>query len=116
MSEARRRAVATPYFGNSTSLFSTDSMLVRGDNLETLPIWVREESVDFVYPLTVAGSCPATSARQVLPGDTLELEVSIGRLSARAGTGRGVASVGGHVACEADLLFVLAPRSPARST
>jgi 3-hydroxyacyl-[acyl-carrier-protein] dehydratase len=49
--------------------------------------------------------------RQVAPGDTLDLEVSIGRLSARAGSGHGVASVGGHVACEADLLFVLAPRT-----
>ena len=50
--------------------------------------------------------------RQVLPGDTLDLDVSIGRLSARSGRGRGVASVGGQVACEADLLFVLAPRRP----
>jgi 3-hydroxyacyl-[acyl-carrier-protein] dehydratase len=49
--------------------------------------------------------------RQVGPGDTLDLEVSIGRLSARAGSGHGVASVGGHLACEADLLFVLAPRN-----
>jgi 3-hydroxyacyl-[acyl-carrier-protein] dehydratase len=49
--------------------------------------------------------------RQVLPGDTLDLDVSIARLSARSGRGRGVASVGGQVACEAELLFVLAPRS-----
>jgi 3-hydroxyacyl-[acyl-carrier-protein] dehydratase len=49
--------------------------------------------------------------RQVLPGETLDLEVSIGRLSARAGTGQGVASVEGQVACEAGLLFVLAPRT-----
>lgn len=48
--------------------------------------------------------------RQVVPGDTLELEVSIDRLSARAGSGRGVARVAGRVACEAELLFVLAPR------
>ena len=48
--------------------------------------------------------------RQVLPGETLDLDVSIWRLSARAGSGHGVASVGGQVACEADLLFVLAPR------
>jgi 3-hydroxymyristoyl/3-hydroxydecanoyl-(acyl carrier protein) dehydratase len=41
----------------------------------------------------------------------LDLDVSIERLSARSGRGRGVASVGGHVACEADLLFVLAPRT-----
>ena len=47
---------------------------------------------------------------QVVPGDTLDLEVTIGRLSARAGSGRGLASVGGKVACQAEMLFVLAPR------
>ena len=45
--------------------------------------------------------------RQVGPGDTLELRVEMGRLSARAGRGRGTASVGGEVACEADLLFMI---------
>ena len=45
--------------------------------------------------------------RQVVPGDDLDLEVELGRLSARAGRGRGRASVAGEVACEADLLFVL---------
>jgi 3-hydroxyacyl-[acyl-carrier-protein] dehydratase len=49
--------------------------------------------------------------RQVVPGDTLELEVGIGRLSARAGTGHGRAHVGGETACEADLLFVLVDRT-----
>jgi 3-hydroxyacyl-[acyl-carrier-protein] dehydratase len=48
--------------------------------------------------------------RQVVPGDTLELEVTLGRLSARAGKGSGRATVGGELACEADLLFVLADR------
>jgi 3-hydroxyacyl-[acyl-carrier-protein] dehydratase len=48
--------------------------------------------------------------RQVLPGETLELEVSVGRLSARAGTGHGRAHVEGATACEADLLFVLVDR------
>ena len=46
--------------------------------------------------------------RQVVPGDTLDLEVEMGRLSARAGRGKGRASVGGQTACEADLLFVIA--------
>ena len=46
--------------------------------------------------------------RQVVPGDTLDLEVELGRMSARAGKGSGRALVGGHVACEADLLFVIA--------
>lgn len=45
--------------------------------------------------------------RQVLPGDTLDLEVEMGRLSSRAGKGHGRASVDGQTACEADLLFVL---------
>src|SRR6202167_720215 len=44
--------------------------------------------------------------RQVAPGETLELEVGLGRLSARAGTGHGRAHVGGETACEAELLFV----------
>mgnify|MGYP005613878481 CR=1 FL=1 len=46
--------------------------------------------------------------RQVLPGEVLDLEVEMTRLSARAGRGHGRASVGGQTACEADLLFVMA--------
>ena len=46
--------------------------------------------------------------RQVAPGDELRLEVEMTRLSARGGKGRGRATVDGAVACEADLLFVLA--------
>jgi 3-hydroxyacyl-[acyl-carrier-protein] dehydratase len=45
--------------------------------------------------------------RQVVPGDTLQLEVELGRLSARAGRGHGRATVNGELACECDLLFVL---------
>jgi 3-hydroxyacyl-[acyl-carrier-protein] dehydratase len=45
--------------------------------------------------------------RQVVPGDTLDLEVTIGRVSARAGRGTGRASVGGELACECELLFVI---------
>jgi 3-hydroxyacyl-[acyl-carrier-protein] dehydratase len=45
--------------------------------------------------------------RQVVPGDTLELSVTMDRMSARAGKGHGVASVDGQKACEADLLFVI---------
>jgi 3-hydroxyacyl-[acyl-carrier-protein] dehydratase len=45
--------------------------------------------------------------RQVSPGETLELEVRLGRLSTRAGTGHGRAHVAGETACEAELLFVL---------
>lgn len=45
--------------------------------------------------------------RQVVPGDTLDLAVTMDRMSARAGKGHGVASVDGQKACEADLLFVI---------
>lgn len=45
--------------------------------------------------------------RQVVPGDTLDLLVEMGRMSARAGKGRGRATVDGEVACECDLLFVV---------
>jgi 3-hydroxyacyl-[acyl-carrier-protein] dehydratase len=45
--------------------------------------------------------------RQVVPGDRLDLEVTMDRMSARAGKGHGIASVGGQKACEADLLFVI---------
>lgn len=45
--------------------------------------------------------------RQVGPGDVLDLEVTLGRLSSRAGTGHGRATVAGETACQADLLFVI---------
>ena len=45
--------------------------------------------------------------RQVGPGDTLTLEVELGRMSARAGKGTGRALLGEQVACECELMFVL---------
>lgn len=48
--------------------------------------------------------------RQVLPGDLLELEVTLARLSTRAGTGHGVATVDGDIACEVGLLFIFVDR------
>ena len=45
--------------------------------------------------------------RQVLPGDTLEISASIGRMSARAGKGTGIAKVNGEIVCECELLFVV---------
>ena len=45
--------------------------------------------------------------RQVSPGDTLELQVELGRMSARAGKGTGKAVLDGKVACECELMFVL---------
>ena len=45
--------------------------------------------------------------RQVGPGDSLHLEVELGRMSSRAGKGRGRALLEGEVACECELMFVL---------
>jgi 3-hydroxyacyl-[acyl-carrier-protein] dehydratase len=45
--------------------------------------------------------------RQVGPGDSLTLEVHLGRMSARAGKGSGRALLNGAVACECELMFVL---------
>ena len=45
--------------------------------------------------------------RQVGPGDTLTLEVEMGRLSSRAGKGSGRALLNGEVATECDLMFVI---------
>jgi 3-hydroxyacyl-[acyl-carrier-protein] dehydratase len=46
--------------------------------------------------------------RQVVPGEVLELEVELHKLSGMAGKGRALATVGGEKACQAELLFVLA--------
>ena len=46
--------------------------------------------------------------RQVVPGDTLSMEVVMDQLGATAGKGTGVARVGHQVACQAGLLFVIA--------
>ncbi|HLJ66599.1 MAG TPA: 3-hydroxyacyl-ACP dehydratase FabZ [Chloroflexota bacterium] len=46
--------------------------------------------------------------RQVVPGDVLRLEVTLGRLRSRSGRGHGVATVEGQLAAEGDITFVLA--------
>lgn len=45
--------------------------------------------------------------RQVVPGDTLEMTMTLTKMSARAGKGSGVATVNGEVACECELFFVV---------
>ncbi len=45
--------------------------------------------------------------RQVAPGDTLWLEVELGRMSARAGKGSGKAHPGRRRRVQCDLLFVV---------
>lgn len=86
----------------------------------TLPGVLMVESIAQLgaYAVLVGGTAPGKLPlfggvdavrfrRQVVPGETLELEVELTRLSARAGRGRGRARVDGATACEAELLFVL---------
>ena len=62
---------------------------------------------DFAGRLALFGGLDGVRfRRQVLPGERLDLEVELGRVSARAGRGSGRASVDGEEACRCDLLFV----------
>ena len=45
--------------------------------------------------------------RQVVPGDTLRLEVEITRLRGPVGKGKAIATVEGEVVCEAEIMFAL---------
>lgn len=90
----------------------------------TLPGVLQVEALAQVGALAVladdryAGKLPlfggidrARFRRQVVPGDTLELEVTMDQLGATAGKGTGVAKVDGKVACQASLMFVLVTES-----
>ncbi len=55
----------------------------------------------------LAGVNGAKFRRPVEPGDTLEMEVTFGRLSARGGKGSGVATVNGQTTCTVELMVVL---------
>ena len=46
--------------------------------------------------------------RQVIPGDILTLEASLGRMSKMAGKATGLASVDGEIACQVEMMFVIA--------
>jgi len=70
---------------------------------------VRSEPSYSSALLLFGGIDRARFRRRVVPGETLELEMEVLNLSRRAGKGHGRATVDGAVACEADLLFVVAP-------
>ncbi len=48
--------------------------------------------------------------RQVKPGDTLRLEVTLGAFRRGIGTGSGVATVEGEVACRGEFMFAIVPK------
>ncbi|WP_099159430.1 3-hydroxyacyl-ACP dehydratase FabZ [Virgibacillus ndiopensis] len=55
----------------------------------------------------LAGLDKCRFKRQVMPGDQLKLEVEILRLKGPIGKGKGVATVDGEVACEAEITFAI---------
>ncbi len=62
----------------------------------------------FVGKLPLFGGIDgARFRRQVVPGDVVDLEVELGRMSSRAGKGSGRATVAGELAASGELLFVL---------
>ena len=58
-----------------------------------------------------SGIDAARFRRPVVPGDSLRLEVTPIRLGSRVQKMRGVATVDGQVAAEADIMSVIAPRN-----
>ena len=64
---------------------------------------------DFTGKLPLFGGIDkARFRRQVVPGDTLTLQATLGRMSKMAGKATGIASVDGEIACEAEMMFVIA--------
>ena len=55
----------------------------------------------------LAGVDKCRFKRQVKPGDTMKLEVEIIRMKGPIGKGKGIATVDGEVACEAEIMFAI---------
>ena len=55
----------------------------------------------------LAGIDKCRFKRQVKPGDQLRLEVEITRMKGAIGKGKGIATVDGEVACEAEIMFAI---------
>ena len=47
--------------------------------------------------------------RQVKPGDTVRLEVEMDKIRRNIGTGTGIATVDGEIACKGEFMFALVP-------
>ncbi len=71
-------------------------------------VMVKEEYRDKLA--LFAGIDGVRFRRQVVPGDTLRMEVEIERLKGRVGRGRGEATVAGERVCEASLMFAFAEK------
>jgi len=68
---------------------------------------LSDENFEGKLPL-FGGIDKARFRRQVIPGDTLTLEANLGRMSKMAGKATGLASVDGEIACQVEMMFVIA--------
>lgn len=55
----------------------------------------------------LAGVDKCRFKRQVVPGDQLKLEIEIIRMKGPIGKGKGIATVNGEVACQAEIMFAI---------
>src|SRR5690625_3395921 len=55
----------------------------------------------------LAGIDKCRFKRQVVPGDQLKLEIEITRMKGSIGKGKGIATVNGEVACQAEIMFAI---------
>lgn len=55
----------------------------------------------------LAGVDKCRFKRQVVPGDQLQLEVEITRMKGPIGKGKGIATVNGELACQAEITFAI---------
>jgi 3-hydroxyacyl-[acyl-carrier-protein] dehydratase len=81
---------------------------------QTLAIYVGRLEAAAGQVGLFAGIDDCRFRRVVQPGDTLTLEVTITKLGRRMAKAHAVASVGGEVACEADISAILAPEGALR--
>ena len=82
------------------------------ESIAQLGAYALLSSPEFAGRLPLFGGIEhARFRRQVLPGERLDIEVELGRLSSRGGRGTGQASVGGRTACSCELLFVFAEKA-----
>ncbi len=96
-----------PFFGGHFPGRPTLPGVLMAESIAQLGAYAVLQSESFAGKIPLFGGLDnAKFRRQVLPGERLDLELTVTRMSARAGKASGKASVDGQVACTCDLMFV----------
>lgn len=100
-----------PFFGGHFPGRPTLPGVIMVESLAQLGAYLVLSKDRYVNKLPLFGGLNKVRfRRQVLPGERLELYVETISLSALSGQAKGLATVGGEKACEAELMFVMAPK------